>query len=146
MISRGLKVAREIVIGNEQAQYGKLNDYLMELYRSNPRSTAMIDVKAQPESLPLFNKLYISLDACKMGFKDGCRPLIGLDKCFLKGYYGGQLLFAVGQDANNHFFVIAYAVVLNEWVGIGLEGDISESSPHELCTTYLEELHQAHQR
>ncbi|XP_072084358.1 uncharacterized protein [Arachis hypogaea] len=41
-------------------------------------------------------------------------PLIGLDGCFLKGYYGGQLLSAVGQDANNHFLVIAYAMVSNE--------------------------------
>ncbi|XP_057740546.1 uncharacterized protein LOC130957719 [Arachis stenosperma] len=114
MISRGLKVAREIVIGNEQVQYEKLRDYLMELHRSNPGSTAMIDVIPQPESLPLFDKLYISLDACKRGFIAGCRPLIGLDGCFLKGYYGGQLLSAVGQDANNHFFVIAYAVVPNE--------------------------------
>lgn len=37
--------------------------------------------------------------------------MIGLDGCFLKGYYGGQLLSAVGQDANNQIFVIAYAVV-----------------------------------
>ncbi|KAL4301438.1 hypothetical protein AHAS_Ahas17G0300900 [Arachis hypogaea] len=97
MTNRGLKVAREIVIGNEQAQYEKLRDYLMELHKSNPGSTAMIDVIPQLESLPLFNKLYISLDACKRGFKDGCRPLIGLDGCFLKG------------------------------VGIGLKGDISEA-------------------
>ncbi|XP_025628904.1 uncharacterized protein [Arachis hypogaea] len=114
MISRGLKVAREIVIGNEQVQYGKLRDYLMELHRSNLGSTAMIDVIPQPESLPLFDKLYISLDACKRDFIAECRPLIGLDGCFLKGYYGGQLLSAMGQDANNHFFVIAYAVVPNE--------------------------------
>ncbi|RYR51794.1 hypothetical protein Ahy_A06g026767 [Arachis hypogaea] len=111
MISRGLKVTREIVIGNEQAQYGKLCDYLMELHRSNPGSTTIIDVIPHPESLPLFDKLYISSDACKRGLKTGCRPLIGLDECFLKDYYGGQLLSAVGQDANNHFFVIAYAVV-----------------------------------
>jgi hypothetical protein len=30
---------------------------------------------------------------------------------FPKGYYGGQLLSAVGQDANNHIYVIAYAIV-----------------------------------
>ena len=36
---------------------------------------------------------------------------LGLDGCFLKGYCGGHLLAAVGQDANNVFFVIAYAVV-----------------------------------
>ncbi|XP_057747984.1 uncharacterized protein LOC130967183 [Arachis stenosperma] len=116
MISKALKAAREEVISDEGTQYGKIRDYLMELHRTNPSSTARLDMIPQPESFPLFDRLYISLDACKRGFIEGCRPLIGLDGCFLKGYYGGQLLSAVGQDGNNnnHFFVIAYAVVPNE--------------------------------
>ncbi|XP_072090513.1 uncharacterized protein [Arachis hypogaea] len=101
-------------IGKEREQYGKLHDYLNEIHRSNPGSTGMIDVIPQPEGRPLFNRLYISLDACKKGFKAGCRPLIGLDGCFLKGYFGGHLLSVVGQDANNSFFVIAFAVVETE--------------------------------
>ena len=51
------------------------------------------------------------LEACKTGFLAGCRPMIGLDGCFLKGQYGGQLLAAVGQDGNNSFYPIAIAVV-----------------------------------
>ncbi|KAF1892415.1 hypothetical protein Lal_00010880 [Lupinus albus] len=58
--------------------------------------------------------LFICLNACKEGFKNGCRPMIGLDSCFLKGYYGGQLLSAVGQDANNQFYIIAYVVMDSE--------------------------------
>ncbi|XP_020982459.1 uncharacterized protein LOC110273605 [Arachis duranensis] len=114
MIARALKVDREVVIGNARAQYEKVRNYLSEIHRSNPRSTALMETIPQPEALPLFDRLYISLDASKKGFIQGCRPLIGLDGCFLKGCYGGQLLSAVGQDANNHFFVIAYAVVPNE--------------------------------
>jgi len=41
----------------------------------------------------------------------GCWPLIGLDGCFLKGYFGGKLLFVMVQDENNCNFVIAYAIV-----------------------------------
>jgi hypothetical protein len=37
--------------------------------------------------------------------------LIELDGCFLKGYFGGQLLSAVGQDVNNQISVIDYAIV-----------------------------------
>ncbi|XP_072066900.1 uncharacterized protein [Arachis hypogaea] len=111
MIYRALKAAKVQTIGKEREQYGKLHDYLNEIHRSNPGSTGMIDVISQLERRPLFNRLYISLDACKKGFKAGCRPLIGLDGCFLKGYFGGHLLSAVGQDANNSFFVIAFAVV-----------------------------------
>ncbi|XP_057734236.1 uncharacterized protein LOC130949574 [Arachis stenosperma] len=50
-------------------------------------------------------------DECKRGFKVGCRPLIGLDGAFLKTCFGGQILSAIGQDANNQIYVIAYAIV-----------------------------------
>ncbi|GKB15557.1 hypothetical protein Tco_0849480 [Tanacetum coccineum] len=38
---------------------------------------------------------------CKGGFKEGLRELLGLDGCFMKGQYPGQLLTAVGIDANH---------------------------------------------
>ncbi|RYR72887.1 hypothetical protein Ahy_A02g007113 isoform B [Arachis hypogaea] len=114
IISRALKAAREEVIGNEKEQFGKVRDYLSKLHRSNPASTDIVDVIPQPESPPVFDKLYISLDACKRGFKVGCRPLIGLDGCHLKGYFGSHFLSVVAQEANNHFFVIAYTVVDSE--------------------------------
>lgn len=47
-------------------------------------------------------------------FKVGYRPFIGVDGCFLKGPCGGQLLVAIGVDANNCMFSIAYAVVEGE--------------------------------
>ncbi|XP_025650745.1 uncharacterized protein [Arachis hypogaea] len=134
MISRALKASREEVIGDKGAQNGKIRDYLMELHRKNPGSTTRLNVIPQPESLPLFDRLYISSDACKKGLIEGCRPLIGLDGCFLKGYYDGQLLSAVGQDGNNHFFVIAYAVVPNEckdtwkWFLTQLQHDLGDST------------------
>lgn len=109
-----LKKAKLAVEGSEKDQYGRLWDYLHELLRSNLGSIARMNVIPRPESPPLFQRVYICLEACKAGFKAGCRPLIGLDGCFLKGYYGGQLLSAVGQDANNQFYVIAYAVVDSE--------------------------------
>ncbi|XP_057718638.1 uncharacterized protein LOC130933129 [Arachis stenosperma] len=46
-----------------------------------------------------------------MGFKAGCRPLIGLDGAFLKTQFGGQILAAVAQDVNHHIYVIAWAIV-----------------------------------
>ncbi|KAI5344527.1 hypothetical protein L3X38_012404 [Prunus dulcis] len=53
--------------------------------------------------------MYICWGACKEGFKAGCRPVIGLDGCHLKSPYEGQLLSAVGLDANNMTWVIFYA-------------------------------------
>ncbi|XP_058223177.1 uncharacterized protein LOC131332884 [Rhododendron vialii] len=45
------------------------------------------------------------------GFLAGCRPIIGLDACFLKGPFGGQLMHAVARDGNNQSFPLAFAVV-----------------------------------
>jgi hypothetical protein len=47
----------------------------------------------------------------KNGFLDSCRPVIGVDGCFLKGPLKGQLLAAVGRDGNNYMYHIAFAVV-----------------------------------
>ncbi|CAI9786117.1 unnamed protein product [Fraxinus pennsylvanica] len=41
----------------------------------------------------------------------GCRQLLGLDECFLKGNFGGQMLVAVALDANDCIYPIAYAIV-----------------------------------
>ncbi|KAK8656454.1 hypothetical protein V6N13_098404 [Hibiscus sabdariffa] len=50
----------------------------------------------------------------KDGFKAGCRPIIGLDGCHLKGYYQGHLLTAVGIDADDSIYPISFAVVESE--------------------------------
>ncbi|XP_015941360.1 uncharacterized protein LOC107466865 [Arachis duranensis] len=70
------------------------------------------------------------------GFKSGCRPLIHLDGCFLKTYYGGQLLTAVAQDANNQFYMVAYGVARSEtkeswkWFLTLLEEDLGDVQTH----------------
>lgn len=43
-------------------------------------------VRANP---PYFQRLYVCLEACKNGFKRGCRPIIGVDGCHLKGEFAG---------------------------------------------------------
>ncbi|XP_072073915.1 uncharacterized protein [Arachis hypogaea] len=106
-----MKKARENIEGSEREQYAELRDYLNQILLSNPGSTVYLDTTLMPDSLPLFKRVYISFEACKKGFVLGCRPFIGLDGTFLKGFYGGQLLNAIGQDTNNQIFPIAYAVV-----------------------------------
>jgi len=60
-----------------------------------------------------FQRMYICFKACKESFFK-CKPIIGLDGCFLKGYYGGQLLAVIGRDANDQMMPIAFAVVEGE--------------------------------
>ncbi|KAL5550214.1 hypothetical protein UlMin_000390 [Ulmus minor] len=54
------------------------------------------------------------LGACKQGFLEACKPLVGVDGCHVKGPYTCQLLSVVGADSNNCIFPIAYSIVEQE--------------------------------
>ena len=58
----------------------------------------------------VFHRIFICYSALKSGWKAGCRPLIGLDGSFLKGIVKGQVLVAVGKDAMDQIYPIAWAV------------------------------------
>ncbi|KAH7861322.1 hypothetical protein Vadar_024596 [Vaccinium darrowii] len=114
-LCRAKRKSAMLIYGNDIEQYGKLWDYCEKLRRSNPGSTVVMDAPLDEESgQPRFNRLYICFAACKSGFIHGCRKLVGVDGCHLKGPYIGQLLTAIGVDANNAMYPISYAVVETE--------------------------------
>ncbi|MBA0618603.1 hypothetical protein Godav_027922, partial [Gossypium davidsonii] len=61
------------------------------------------------ESLPHFKRLYVCFGALKRRWKEGCRPILDLDGCFLKGPFKGLLLAVVGKDGNNQMYPVAWA-------------------------------------
>ncbi|KAL0336303.1 UNVERIFIED_CONTAM: hypothetical protein Sradi_4842200 [Sesamum radiatum] len=77
--------------------------------KCNPGSKLLLR-KVENSDPPVFDRMYFSLWALKKGFLEGCRPIIGLDGCFLKIVYGGQLL-GCGKGWNDNMFPIAMAVV-----------------------------------
>ncbi|KAK0573793.1 hypothetical protein LWI29_013610 [Acer saccharum] len=76
--------AGEIIQGSLYAQYGKLRDYAEELKRSNQGSTVVIDTELGANEEHIFRRIYICLNACKVGWLAGCRLIICLDACFTK--------------------------------------------------------------
>lgn len=58
-----------------------------------------------------FQRIYVCFGALKRGFLEGCRKIIGLDWCFLKGLLKGEILTTVGRGANNQMYPVAWAVV-----------------------------------
>jgi len=123
---RARKAAMDLVDGSFQEQFRRLYDYGHELIRSNPHSPVQIKVQPTEQSeegngeefihkplLPSFQRFYVCIDGCRKSFSK-CRRFIGLDGCFLKGYYGGMILAAVGRDPNEQMLPIAIAVVEGE--------------------------------
>nr|GFA67358.1 hypothetical protein CTI12_AA105810 [Tanacetum cinerariifolium] len=51
------------------------------------------------------------VESSSASWLEGCRKVIGIDGCFLTHTCKGQLLTAVGRDANNQMFLIAWSVV-----------------------------------
>ncbi|KAK8660202.1 hypothetical protein V6N13_051136 [Hibiscus sabdariffa] len=95
----------------EDKEYANLWGYAAELLKSNPGSTISIQVHRNDVSQAVFFRIYVCLQGLKQGWKDGCRPFIGVNGCWLKTAQKGELLVAVGRDANNQMFPIAWAVV-----------------------------------
>ncbi|XP_038699608.1 uncharacterized protein LOC119996902 [Tripterygium wilfordii] len=96
-------------------EYAKLRDYAEELIVSNPGTIVDILTDRQNEGdLGLFKAFYCCFKSCKQGILNRCRPVLGVDGCFLKGLVKGELLTAIGRDGNNQMFPVAWAVVLVE--------------------------------
>ncbi|KAE8681841.1 hypothetical protein F3Y22_tig00111303pilonHSYRG00061 [Hibiscus syriacus] len=103
---RAREHALEMIQGKLKEQYGNIYEYLLELRNINVGTTTVCKLDNR-----LFQRMYVCLQAYKEGFQAGCKRIISLDGCFLKGYYAGYLLAAVGTDANGGIYPIAYAVV-----------------------------------
>ncbi|XP_059299219.1 uncharacterized protein LOC132051950 [Lycium ferocissimum] len=116
---RAKRKALDLITGTKEEQFDMLWDYCAELKRSNPGTTCILKLDDNPKTMVKNRKrflgLYVCFAACKQGFLAGCRPVIGVDGCHLKGYQkGGQLLTAVGIGANNNMYPIAFAIVEGE--------------------------------
>lgn len=66
--------------------------------------------------------------------------ITSFDGCFLKDYYGGQILASIGKDPKDQMFPIAFAVVEGEnkdlwsWFQELLISDLASA---RLCKTYI---------
>ncbi|XP_023759188.1 uncharacterized protein LOC111907628 [Lactuca sativa] len=118
--------------GDLKDHYSKLWDYGAEIKRANPGSHVEVYVQPQNNSTVVFERFYVSFKGVVDGWLDGCRKVIGIDGCFLKGIYKVELLSAVGRDGNNNIYPIVWAIVNVEnkntwkWFLDNLMEDINE--------------------
>nr|GEX46093.1 retrovirus-related Pol polyprotein from transposon TNT 1-94 [Tanacetum cinerariifolium] len=75
-------------------------------------STYELETEVNDENRKLyFRRFYVCFHGMKHGWLEGCRRIIGLDGCFFIHTCKGKLLTAMGRDANNRMFPIAWAIV-----------------------------------
>ena len=80
----------ELVKGNLKDHYAKLMSYSQGILRTNPGSTVKLKVDHMPDGKNYFSKFYVCFDGVKKGWMEGCRKIIGLDGCFIKGICKGS--------------------------------------------------------
>jgi hypothetical protein len=106
-------VMKKLMPGMKE-EYSRVFDYQLELLRSNPGSIVAVCLDPTYMDQNIFQSFYVCFNALKQGFKDGCIKVIGLDGCFFKGVFKGELLCAIARDANNQMYPLAWAVVEQE--------------------------------
>ncbi|KAI5344108.1 hypothetical protein L3X38_011985 [Prunus dulcis] len=89
-----------MIEGSYIEKYARLRDYAEELKKANKGSTVVIKTE-QVGRQAIFLRMYVCFAGCRQRFLDGCRPVIGLDGCHVKGPYLGQILTTVAVDSNN---------------------------------------------
>ncbi|XP_052626786.1 uncharacterized protein LOC111891964 [Lactuca sativa] len=153
-VRRERKWAKNLIEGKLTEHYARIWDYAHELLRSNPGSTCQVGVTTNLGGKNYFHRFYVCFKALNDIWKRGCRRVIGLDGCFLKGQVKGELLIAIGRDANNQVYPIAWAVVDVEnksnwtWFLELLSGDldlidgrglvvISDQHKHRQCARHI---------
>ncbi|KAJ8759448.1 hypothetical protein K2173_006985 [Erythroxylum novogranatense] len=97
--------------GSFEEGYRLLPQYCEQVKRTNPGSIAA--VYGNPAD-NCFQRLFISFHASIYGFLNACRPLLGLDRTYLKSKYLGTLLLATGFDGDGALFPLAFGVVDEE--------------------------------
>ncbi|XP_014503225.1 uncharacterized protein LOC106763567 [Vigna radiata var. radiata] len=102
-------IAFEKVESSFKNQFKRIHDYAHELLKCNPGSTVKVKVDSD-SGQSIFQRFYVCFKVCMVRFVS-CRPFIGLDGCFLKGLYKGELVATIGRDPNDQMLPLAYAIV-----------------------------------
>ncbi|XP_048489990.1 uncharacterized protein LOC125491950 [Beta vulgaris subsp. vulgaris] len=113
-------VVHKMLHGSMKEHYNKHGRYLQAIQDADPNCHVDLCTlpSKQPGGPPIFQRLFICFSGLKKGWIEGCRKLLCIDSYFLKTFLAGQLMAAIGRDANEQMYLVLWAVV---------EGENSES-------------------
>ncbi|XP_051120940.1 uncharacterized protein LOC127244435 [Andrographis paniculata] len=108
---RGKENAIRAINGGGRDSFSQLPWYCHALRESNPGS--IIDCEVE-QATKRFQRLFVCLGACRLGFLRGCRPLLFLDGTHIKNKHKGCLLSAIAVDGDDGMFTLAFSAVSTE--------------------------------
>ncbi|XP_056849556.1 uncharacterized protein LOC108824591 isoform X2 [Raphanus sativus] len=105
------KRALDMISEEFDEQFARIKDYKDQILESNPGSTVDLVTAIRDDGVEIFDKFYVCFKALKTIWRAHCRPIFGIDGCFMKSTSKGQLVAAVGRDANNQIYPVAWGIV-----------------------------------
>ncbi|KAF6143821.1 hypothetical protein GIB67_016742 [Kingdonia uniflora] len=120
----GKTICIERITGSFEDGYNRLPELTRQVLSSNPGSITTWSFQYDTKQ---WTGTCLAFKASLDGFVNGCRPVLGLDGCFLKGKYGGQCLSIVALDRNNRLFPIVIYLCRQK----GLIKSVAEMFPHQ---------------
>ncbi|RIA04675.1 hypothetical protein BRARA_K01065 [Brassica rapa] len=108
------KKALDLIQAEHDEQFRRIKDYEIEILKTNQGSVTDLRTVIGAGGLEVFDRFYVCFAVLRDTWLASCRPIFGIDGCFLKTTAKGQLLAAVGRDANNQIYPLAWAVVHKE--------------------------------
>lgn len=111
MLYRAKYRALKVLVEKHERCFKTMRTYANMILLTNPGSRVVIST-VDPNMT--FNKMFVCYNAQRLGFRQCCRPFIGIDGIWLKSPFKGCLLSAVGLDANSGSFLIVVVVCEGE--------------------------------
>ncbi|GJR56739.1 serine/threonine-protein phosphatase 7 long form-like protein [Tanacetum coccineum] len=109
----GNEKAVEHVFGNWDDSYTALPKFLSALQHFNRDSVVEWFVTRLDNNQVEFIRVFWTFAPSIKGFEH-CRPVISIDATHLYDKYNGKMMIAMGVDANNQIFPLAFAIAENE--------------------------------
>lgn len=110
---RAKQIALQKRWGSYEASYSNLPRVLEIIKDKNPGTYTAFQESIYQDRPRVFRRAFLSLGPCIESFKH-CRPVLCVDGTFLTGKYKGQILTAIGVDANQQILPLAFAFVEGE--------------------------------